>query len=198
MFISAPGWKASPARATPVFNQTSTGGTQVFINASGKVGTITSSRRFKEEIKPMDEASQLILALRPVTFRYKSEIDPAGTRQFGLVADEVEKVSPDLIVRDKEGNPCSVRYDQINAMLLNEFLKEHKRAEEQGRKAQEQEATIAQLKCNAAKQEAAILDLRNEMKALTAQLKEQAARIHKVNAKLEAGEQAPRVVSSNR
>ena len=100
-----------------IFNQTSTGGTQVFINASGKVGTITSSRRFKEEIKPMDEASQLILALRPVTFPYKSEIDPAGTRQFGLVADEVEKVSPDLIVRDKRRQPVQrpLRPDQRHA-----------------------------------------------------------------------------------
>ena len=121
-----------------IFNQTSTGGTQVFINASGKLGTITSSRRFKEEIKAMDEASQLILALRPVTFRYKSEIDPAGTRQFGLVAEEVEKVNRDLVVRDKEGKPYTVRYDAVNAMLLNEFLKEHKKTEKL-------EATVASL-----------------------------------------------------
>ena len=89
----------------------------------------------------MDKASEALLALKPVTFRYKKEIDPAGTSQFGLVAEDVEKVSPDLVVRDKEGKPYSVRYDQVNAMLLNEFLKAH-------RKVQELEATVAQQQKN--------------------------------------------------
>jgi hypothetical protein len=95
----------------------------VFINSTGRLGTVTSSRRFKEEIKPMEKTSEVLLALKPVTFHYKKEIDPAGMSQFGLVAEEVEKVNPDLVVRDKEAKPYSVRYDQVNAMLLNEFLK---------------------------------------------------------------------------
>jgi Chaperone of endosialidase len=113
-----------------IFNATSSGGTAVFINSSGKLGTSTSSQRFKEEIKPMKQASEVLFALKPVSFHYKKEIDPQGTKQFGLVAEDVEKVSPDLVVRDKEGKPYTVRYDQVNAMLLNEFLKEHRKVEE--------------------------------------------------------------------
>jgi len=108
---------------------------QVLVDSAGKLGTTSgSSRRFKEQIKPMDKVSEAILALKPVTFHYKS--DNTNTPQFGLIAEEVQKVHPDLVVRDKEGKPYSVRYDQVNAMLLNEFLKEH-------RKNEEQEATIA-------------------------------------------------------
>jgi hypothetical protein len=113
-----------------IFGQTSSGGTAVFINNSGKLGTTTSSRRFKEEIKRMDKASEAIHALKPVTFRYKKGIDPQGIPQFGLVAEDVEKVNPDLIVRDKGGKPYSVRYEAVNAMLLNEFLKEHRELQE--------------------------------------------------------------------
>jgi trimeric autotransporter adhesin len=113
-----------------IFGQISNSGTAVLINADGKLGTPTSSRRFKDDIKPMDKASELILALRPVTFHYKKEIDPRSIPQFGLVAEDVEKVNPDLVVRDKKGKPYSVRYDQVNAMLLNEFLKEHRKVEE--------------------------------------------------------------------
>ena len=108
------------------------GGVQVFITGDGKLGTLTSSARFKDEIKPMANASEAILALKPVTFRYKKAIDPQGIPQFGLVAEEVEKVSPDLVIRDPEGKPYTVRYEQVNAMLLNEFLKEHKTVKEQG------------------------------------------------------------------
>jgi hypothetical protein len=139
-----------------IFGQTSSGGAAVFINSAGKLGTIMSSQRFKEKIKPMDHASEALFALKPVTFRYKKEIDAAGTSQFGLVAEEVEKVNADLVVRDKEGKPCSVRYDQVNAMLLNEFLKEHKKTEKL-------EATVA---------------------SLIATVKEQAAQIQKVSAQL--------------
>jgi hypothetical protein len=113
-----------------IFNATSSGGTAVFINSAGKLGTSTSSQRFKEAIKPMEQASAALFALKPVSFHYKKEIDPQGTKQFGLVAEEVEKVNPDLVVRDKEGKPYTVRYDQVNAMLLNEFLKEHRKVEE--------------------------------------------------------------------
>jgi hypothetical protein len=113
-----------------IFGQTSATGIPVLINSSNKLGTTTSSQRFKEDIKPMDKASEELLALRPVTFHYKKEIDPAGISQFGLVAEEVEKVNPDPVVRDTEGKPYSVRYDQVNAMLLNEFLKEHCKVEQ--------------------------------------------------------------------
>jgi hypothetical protein len=119
-----------------IFGATSPNGTAVFINSSGKLGTAMSSRRFKEEIKPMECASEALFALKPVTFRYKKLTDPEGITQFGLIAEDVEKINPDLVVRDKDGKPYSVRYEQINAMLLNEFLKEH-------RKNEQQEATIA-------------------------------------------------------
>jgi hypothetical protein len=122
------------------------GGSQaVFVDANGKLGAQVSSRRFKEEIKQMDEASQALFALMPVTFHYKKEIDPTGRAQFGLVAEDVAKVSPDLVISDKEGKPFTVRYDQVNAMLLNEFLKEHKAFVEEQRKVQEQGTTIARL-----------------------------------------------------
>jgi septal ring factor EnvC (AmiA/AmiB activator) len=134
----------------------------------------------------MDKASEGIMALQPVTFRYKKDFDLTGTAQFGLVAEDVAKVNPDLVVRDKEGKPYSVRYDQVNAMLLNEFLKERKKVEDQ------QEA-IAQLKSDATKQEAARIELtstvvhqQKAMEVLTAQLQEQAAQIQRVSAQLAA------------
>src|SRR5437879_12176567 len=114
-------------------------------------------------MKPMDKASEAILALHPVTFHYKKELDPEGIPQFGLVAEQVDKVDPDLVARDDKGKPFSVRYEQVNAMLLNEFLKQHKRVqqqagkiEEQERKLEEQEETITQLKSNSANIEATI------------------------------------------
>jgi hypothetical protein len=102
----------------------------VRVNSSGKLGTAPFSARFKDVIKPMDKASEVILALKPVTFRYKKEIDPDRTPQFGLVAEEVEKVNPDLVARDDQGKPFTVRYEAVNAMLLNEFLKEHRKVEQ--------------------------------------------------------------------
>src|SRR5438067_1586546 len=113
-----------------IFGATSSNGVAVLINSNGRLGTMTSSARFKDEIKPMDNASEALFALKPVTFRYKKGIDPQGIPQLGLVAEEVEAVNPDLVVRDKEGKPYSVRYDQVNAMLLNEFLKEHRKVEQ--------------------------------------------------------------------
>src|SRR6266542_2223605 len=113
-----------------IFGQTSSGGIPVLINTNHKLGTTTSSKRFKEDIKVMGTVSEALFSLKPVTFHYKKEIDPAGISQLGLVAEEVEKVNPDLVVRDKEGKPYSVRYDQVNAMLLNEFLKEHRKVQQ--------------------------------------------------------------------
>ena len=101
-----------------IFNQASSGGSAVFVSGLGKLGTVTSSKRFKEEIKPIGTISEALFSLKPVAFHYKKEIDPAGTPQLGLVAEDVEKINPDLIVRDKEGKPYTVRYDQVNAMLL--------------------------------------------------------------------------------
>ena len=114
-----------------IFNQTSAMGTQVLINSNNKLGTSTSSKRFKDDIQPMNDASDSLFSLTPVTFRYKRDIDPDRREQFGLVAEDVEKINPDLVVRDKEGKPYSVRYDQVNAMLLNEFLKEHRTVQAQ-------------------------------------------------------------------
>ena len=135
----------------------------------------------------MDKASEAILALKPVTFHYKT--DSKGVPQFGLIAEEVAEVNPDLVVRDKDGTPYSVRYDQVNAMLLNEFLKEH-------RKVERQQTTIGQLKSNAAKQEATISELKKDVGVLTAQVKEQAAQIQKVSARLDVNERAPQMVSN--
>ena len=102
-------------------------GTPVVVNANGKLGVATSSARFKEQIKPLNDASEAILKLKPVSFRYKEEVNPDKAPQFGLVAEEVEKVDPQLVVHDEEGKPFTVRYEAVNAMLLNEFLKEHRK-----------------------------------------------------------------------
>jgi hypothetical protein len=158
-------------------------GTQVVIDASGQLGVAPSSTRFKEEIKPMDKASTAILALTPVTFRYKGELDPKRIQQFGLIAEQVEKVNPDLVARDEDGKAYTVRYEAVNTMLLNEFLKEH-------RKVQELEAI-------AAKQEATAANQQKEIKALTASLKEQASQIQKVSAALEVSKPAPQTVLNN-
>jgi hypothetical protein len=159
-----------------IFGATSAGETAVFINASGQLGTLTSSKRFKEEIKPMEQASEVLLALKPVTFRYKKEIDPARTSQFGLVAEEVEKVNRDLVVRDKDGKPYSVRYEQVNAMLLNEFLKEHRAFVEAQHKVEKLEGAVADL---------------------VATVKEQAPQIQRVSVQLEMSKPAPRTVLNN-
>jgi hypothetical protein len=164
-----------------IFGATSSGGTAVFVNSNGRLGTMTSSRRFKDDIKPMGQASESLFALKPVAFRYKKQIDPAGIAQFGLVAEEVEKADPDLVVRDKEGKPYSVRYDQVNAMLLNEFLKEHKAFLEEQSKVQEQEATIAELK--------------SEMKALAATVNKQASQLEKISVQVELNKPTPRTVA---
>jgi trimeric autotransporter adhesin len=103
----------------------------VYVNSEGKLGAQVSSRRFKDEIKPMEKASEVIYSLKPVSFRYKAEIEPTRARSFGLIAEEVEKANPDLVVRDKDGKAYSVRYDQVNAMLLNEFLKARRQIDAQ-------------------------------------------------------------------
>jgi hypothetical protein len=141
-------------------------GTAVFVDADGKLGTVVSSKRFKEDIKAMDKASEAIEALQPVTYHYKKQLDPRGIQQFGLIAEDVAKVNPNLVVRDRNGDIKTVRYEAVNAMLLNEFLKEHKKVEA----------------------------LERGMEVLTTQLKEQAAQIQKVSAQLEVRKPATKVV----
>ena len=160
-----------------ISGKTASGGVAVYVNANGKLGTTVSSARFKEQIKPMDKASEAIHALKPVTFRYKEELDPEGIPQFGLVAEEVEKVNPDLVARDDKGEIYTVRYEAVNAMLLNEFLKEH-------RTVQEQKATIAQLKQDF---ESKLAEQQKQIDALTAGLQ-------KVSAHLELNKSAPQTV----
>ena len=166
-------------------------GVGVIIDNTGKLGTIVSSARYKEGIKPMDKASEAILSLQPVTFRYKQELDPDGIPQFGLVAEQVEKVNPDLVARDEEGKPYTVRYEAVNAMLLNEFLKEH-------RKVEQQQATITQLKFTVANQESAIAEQRENMEVLVAGLKAQGAQIEKVSEQLATSQSAaPKLVGNS-
>ena len=147
---------------------TAVGGSTVVVNSSGQLGVAGSSARFKDEIKPMDKASEAILELKPVTFHYKKELDPEGIPQFGLIAEQVEKVNPDLVARDDEGKVYTVRYEAVNAMLLNEFLKEHR--------------TVEELKATVAKQEKAI-------KALTAGLQ-------KVSEQIELSRSTPQLVDN--
>ena len=128
-------------------------GSTVVVNSNGKLGVTASSARFKDEIKPMNKASEAILALRPVTFRYKQEIDPEGIPQFGLMGEDVEKVTPDLVARDDDGKPYTMRYEAVNAMLLNEFLKEHHKVEGQACKMEKQDRRIAEQEATAAKQQ---------------------------------------------
>jgi hypothetical protein len=102
----------------------------VYVQSDGRLGTLASSRRYKEEIKPMNNVSEALFGLKPVTFRYKQQIDPVRKVSFGLIAEEVAEISPDLVSCDKEGKPQTVRYEAVNAMLLNEFLKEHREVQE--------------------------------------------------------------------
>ena len=162
-------------------------GVFVTVGAGGKLGFQVSSRRYKDDIKPMDRASEALFALKPVSFRYKQEIDPARSPDFGLIAEDVATVNPDLVARDEEGNIVTVRYQAVNAMLLNEFLKEHKKVEEQ-------QASIAELKSTVAQQkndfQANVAHQQEQIQALTAGLQ-------KVSAQLEVSKTAPRVVNND-
>ena len=162
-------------------------GVLVTVGAGGKLGFQASSRRYKDDIKPMDKASEALFALKPVSFRYKQEIDPARSPDFGLIAEDVATVNPDLVARDEDGKIVTVRYQAVNAMLLNEFLKEHKKVEEQ-------QASIAELKSTVAQQkndfQAKVAHQQEQIEALTAGLQ-------KVSAQLEASKTAPRVVNND-
>jgi hypothetical protein len=143
-------------------------GRQVYVNATNKIGTLASSRRYKNEIRPIAKASEAIFSLKPVRFRYKPEIEPTRPVGFGLIAEDVEKISPDLVTRDGDGKVNSVRHDAVNAMSVNEFLKEHRKNE---------------------KQEAIIACLQRQIEALTAE-------VQKMSAQIEASKPAPQVANN--
>ena len=147
-----------------------TNGVGVIVGTTGQLGTVVSSARFKEAIKPMDNASEAVLALKPVTFRYKQELDPDAIPQFGLIAEQVEKVNPDLVVRGEDGKVMTVRYEAVNAMLLNEFLKAH-------RKLEEQQTTIAQQQKQIEAQHATAAQQRKQIEALTATVRKVSDRL---------------------
>jgi hypothetical protein len=151
-----------------IFGAPTGGGVPVFVDGMGKLGTFPSSERFKQQIEPMNKASEAIFSLRPVTFRYKKEMDAKNTPQFGLVAEEVAKVNTDLVARDAKGEIYSVRYESVNAMLLNEFLKQHQLVQEQ----------------------------QKQIDKLATQLKDQAALIQKVSTQVELNKTAPQLVTN--
>jgi hypothetical protein len=156
----------------------------VTITSTGRLGRgNVSSRRYKHDIKPMENASEVLYALKPVSFRYNKEYDATQTLAFGLIAEEVAEVYPDLIGRNPKGEPESVRYEQINAMLLNEFLKEHRKVEEQSHEILVRRATISELK--------------KEIETVVARLKEQDSKIQRVSDQIELSIPAPQMVLSN-
>ena len=161
-------------------------GMMVLVDSNGKLGHVVSSRRYKEEIKPMDKASEALFALKPVTFRYKGDIDSAHVKMFGLIAEDVAEVNPDLVVRNAKREVETIRFDSVNAMLLNELLKEN-------RKVQGMEVIVAQQKKDF---EAIIAQRQKEIKSLTASLREQASEIQQVSARLGVNEPAPQMVAN--
>jgi O-acetylhomoserine/O-acetylserine sulfhydrylase-like pyridoxal-dependent enzyme len=168
--VSNTTWIATVYGVTPQSGNTA----PVVVSDGGQLGTVASSERFKKDITTMEKASEAILSMRPVTFHYK--MDAKGTPQFGLIAEEVAKLNPALVLPDKEGKPYTVRYEAVNAMLLNEFLKEHQ--------------TVQELKSAAAKQDAIIAGQQKQIEALGAGLQ-------KVSAQLEVSKPAPRTVQNN-
>ena len=156
------GGESNVTRIRNIGSTAQANGIFVTVGAGGKLGFQVSSRRYKDDIKPMDKASEALFALKPVSFRYKKEIDPARSPDFGLIAEDVATVNPDLVARDEEGKIVTVRYQAVNAMLLNEFLKEHRTVQE----------------------------LKQQIAALTATVKEQTAQIRKVSAQVDAGKLA--------
>ena len=160
-----------------IYGATAAKGIGVIVDSSGHLGTKGSSERFKTEIRPMDKSSEAILKLKPVTFHYKAELDPDKIPQFGLIAEDVEKVNPDLVVRDENGKIYTVRYDAVNAMLLNEFLKQHRKVDQQAAKLEQQDGRIA----HQAKQ----------IETLT-------AAVQKVSAEIELNKAGPQVAAGER
>ncbi len=173
---------ASGTFISGIYNKTVASGVGVIVDSTGHLGTVQSSARYKEAIKPMDKASEAILQLKPVTFRYKQELDPDGMPQFGLIAEEVEKINPDLVVRGEDGKVSTVRYEAVNAMLLNEFLKEH-------RSVQDLKETVAQQQKQIAAQQATAAQQQKQIEALT-------ATVQKVSDQIVLSKPAPQLVAN--
>ena len=174
-----------------VYNKTVASGTGVAVrvDSTGKLGTVLSSARYKDAIKPMDKASEAIHRLEPVSFRYKQELDPAGVTQFGLIAEQVEKVNPDLVVHDEDGKVSTVRYEAVNAMLLNEFLKEHRNVAEQQSTIAELKTTVAQQQKQIAAQQATAAQQQKQIEALI-------ATVRKVSERVELSATAPQIAAN--
>jgi hypothetical protein len=175
-------------------------GRAVYVNSDNKIGTLSSSRRFKQDIQPMDRSSESLFALKPVTYRYKKDTDPSQALSFGLIAEYVAQVSPELITRDEEGKPQTVRYEAVNAMLLNEFLKEHRKVEIQTRKVVElsskmeaETANNAELKSTIARQQR---EFQSTIAALSARMKEQDAKIERVSAQIDLNRATPQLTAN--
>ena len=174
---------------------TVSGGAGVFILPNGLLGTVTSSRRFKTDIKPMEDASSVLLSLKPVTFHYKPELDAKGIPQFGLIAEEVAEVCPDLVIRDEKGEIQTVRYEQVNAMLLNEFLKEHRRI---GELRQAQESQLAALRDeNATLREENVANAKR-LATLEARDKEREARLTRIEISLPPAQPVANTIASSK
>ena len=163
-------------------------GTAVFVNSNGQLGTVNSSRRFKTDIKPMDHASDVLLSLKPVTFHYKPEIDAKGIAQFGLIAEEVAEVSPDLVIRNEKGEIQTVRYEQVNAMLLNEFLKQHKQIAQMKKEERSQLAALRNENAN----------LRKDLAVLIARDKERDARLTRLEISMPATQPVANTIASSK
>ena len=162
-------------------------GRAVYVNSDNKIGTLSSSRRFKEDIQPMDKSSESLFALKPVTFRYNKDVDPSQALSFGLIAEDVAQVSPELTTRDEEGKPQTVRYEAVNAMLLNEFLKEHNKNEAQAK-------TIAELKSTLTLQKR---QFQSTIAALSARMKEQDLKIQRVSAQIDLNRATPQLTANH-
>lgn len=174
-----------------IYNKTVASGVSVIVNSSGQLGTVQSSARYKDDIKPMDKASEAILALKPVAFRYKEELDPDHIPQFGLIAEEVEKIDPDLVVRDEEGKVMTVRYDAVNAMLLNEFLKEHGQVRRLKMMLEQQKNVEAKLSEQNKTLQSILAQQQKQIDALT-------TTVQKASARIDLSDEAMRVVTNAR
>jgi hypothetical protein len=166
---------------------------QVYVNADNKIGTLSSSRRFKHDIQAMDRSSETLFALKPVTFRYKEDVDRSQALSFGLIAEDVAEVSPELITRDEKGKPQTVRYEAVNAMLLNEFLKEHRKMEQQAREVREDKTMIAELKSTIAQQK---IEFQSAIAALSARMKEQDAKLQRVSTRNDLNGATPQLTAN--
>jgi endosialidase-like protein len=188
--VDGPPNELGVTRIANIYSTGAASGRAVYVTSDNILGTLKSSRRYKEEIKPIAAASEAILSLRPVSFRYKKEVDHTRPLSFGLIAEEVAEVSPDLVTPDRNGMPETVRYEAVNAMLLNEFLKEHKRVEEQNGKLEDQARKMQQ-------QEATIAELKKEMQVFASHLKAQDSKIQKVSDQIEITNRAPQMAVNN-